>query len=200
MKYCQVSDCSRLEAAKGYCHMHYNRWRRRGSPSAANRMCRRGSSVAERLEVLLDKSGGPDACWPFTGAVNRTGYAWVQIGGVRKGLHVWAYEEANGPLAKGLLVRHRCDNRLCSNPRHLEAGTLQDNMNDKVRRGRQARVRGVAQVGHKLNDDAVREIRASTLSAGALASRFSVSPSLITLVRRRERWAHVTEEAAHALA
>jgi hypothetical protein len=40
---------------------------------------------------------------------------------------------------KGLVVRHTCDNPLCINPDHLLIGTHNDNVQDKVNRGRQAK-------------------------------------------------------------
>jgi hypothetical protein len=35
-----------------------------------------------------------------------------------------------------LQVLHSCDNRVCININHLRLGTPQDNMDDKMRRGR----------------------------------------------------------------
>jgi hypothetical protein len=44
-----------------------------------------------------------------------------------------------GPLDASLCVLHRCDQPSCVNPDHLFLGTSQDNVNDKVAKGRQIR-------------------------------------------------------------
>jgi hypothetical protein len=56
------------------------------------------------------------------------------------GAHRAAYEVWVGPIPKGMLVLHSCDNRLCINPKHLSLGTHADNMAQMVARGRQDQV------------------------------------------------------------
>jgi len=41
-----------------------------------------------------------------------------------------------GVDTEGLVVRHKCDNRICFRFDHLEVGTHQDNVRDMVERGR----------------------------------------------------------------
>ena len=195
---CHATKCDNSAVAKGYCHLHYNRWKRHGDPLIAQRMMRRGSSAAERLELLLDKSGGEEACWPFTGATTGSGYGYIMINKVMKAVHRVAYEESYGPIPGGLLVLHSCDNPPCANPRHLRAGTLQDNMDDKVARNRQFRQKGELAKNSKLKSDEVREIHAlyhsGVFARKELSAKFGVSESLISAILTGKRWSHIKAE------
>lgn len=76
--------------------------------------------------------------------------------------HRFAYEQAHGPIGQGLHCCHHCDNRLCVNPAHLFLGTNQDNINDRVRKGRSHRNPTYKGEGHpkaRLTVDDVVEIR-----------------------------------------
>lgn len=54
--------------------------------------------------------------------------------------HVAAWITIFGPVPTGLVVRHKCDNTLCVEVRHLELGTDADNIADMIKRGRKATV------------------------------------------------------------
>lgn len=105
----------------------------------------------------MDTSGGPDACHPWTAGRTGSGYGAVKIGGRQVGSHRAAWVTAHGPIPPGMVVCHRCDNRLCCNIRHLFLGTPRDNMLDKVVKGRQARGSGNGR--SVLTEDDVRYIR-----------------------------------------
>ncbi len=84
----------------------------------------------------VDSSGGPDACWPWTGAVGSAGYGSVKVDGRTKGAHRVAYELARGAIPRTLVLMHTCDVRLCCNPAHLEPGTTQQNALDRAEKHR----------------------------------------------------------------
>jgi len=99
---------------------------------------RRGDAVTRaEFWARCDQSGGPEACWPWTGATNAEGYGTVRVGPVIVGAHVLAFETFTGKRVKpGRLVRHSCDNPPCINPRHLVEGTHGDNLTDQYFRNR----------------------------------------------------------------
>ncbi len=98
---------------------------------------------------------------------------------------VWI--EANGPLPKHLAVCHKCDNRGCVNLNHLFAGTLQENNDDMMRKGRHRSLFGEQNGNSKLSDTSVRAICSSRESAVSIAKKYNVSEWSIYRVRRNAR-------------
>lgn len=49
--------------------------------------------------------------------------------------HRWAYREFVGPLIEGMQIGHKCDNKRCVNPEHLEQITAAQNTKDAFERG-----------------------------------------------------------------
>lgn len=84
------------------------------------------------------QKGGPEECWPWTGATNFKGYGDFSDRGQKRRAHRMTWELHYGPIPAGLFVLHRCDNRPCCNPNHLFLGTSSDNAWDRVKKGRQA--------------------------------------------------------------
>lgn len=97
---------------------------------------------AQRLAIFWERTtkGEPDACWPWTGTIDERGYGEVSIG--QRGLeerwraHRLSYTLFRGPIPEGKVVMHRCDNRPCVNPAHLETGSIADNNEDMFNKGR----------------------------------------------------------------
>lgn len=131
-------------------------------------------------------------CWEWTGATfSKTGYGMACWQSKTVSAHRLSFTAFNGEIPDGLVVRHKCDNRKCCNPEHLILGTLKDNMEDCVERGRIAR--GSSQGLSKLTEELAIEIFLSKEPQRHLAKRLGVSQPTIGRVRRRETWAHITQ-------
>lgn len=88
-------------------------------------------------KVVLGESN--DDCWGWSGSIDRSGYGKISLPGrSERWMKVSRYAAMLhfGMFDRRLHVLHHCDNRLCSNPRHLYLGTHQQNMADMKMRGR----------------------------------------------------------------
>jgi hypothetical protein len=105
-------------------------------------------------------------------------------------LHRLIYMKYHGPVPEGMIVRHKCDNRLCVNPEHLELGTKNDNVQDAVARNRQAK--GNKIWSSKLTEKEVQEIiKDDKHSYGELARRYGVSKTTIFYIKHGKTWKHI---------
>lgn len=87
-------------------------------------------------------------------------------------VHRMSYEVFVGEIPHGLLVRHKCDNPTCVNPKHLQLGTQEDNIDDMLRKNRQAWVCALPEA----DVASARDIYANNfLTQAALADQFGVS-------------------------
>lgn len=154
----------------------------------------------ERFWAKVDRRG-PDECWPWTAALNESGYGVMRPNTDRRnGPTVKAHRIAAqlaGMQIEGLKVLHSCDNPPCVNPAHLRPGTMAENSADMVSRSRTCH--GERRPQSKLTDAAVTEIR-RRYKAGeyrrVLASEFGVSGAAITSAATGQGWAHVMEPPA----
>lgn len=94
------------------------------------------ANTIEDFFAKVDRSGGVDDCWLWTGAVGGNGYGQVNIKMKKWMPHRLAFTVLRGPIPQGHYVCHRCDTPLCCNPRHLFTGTVQDNTADRDTKGR----------------------------------------------------------------
>lgn len=69
--------------------------------------------------------------------LDRDGYPRISYKGKDWLLSRYIYTLLHGDIPNGMVIRHKCDNPTCINPEHLELGTVQDNIRDKMIRRRQ---------------------------------------------------------------
>jgi hypothetical protein len=78
--------------------------------------------------------------WEWTAALNNIGYGMFRWASNKmRSAHRVSYELFNGPIPDGMAVCHKCDNPKCVNPKHLWVGTLKQNAQDMVAKGRSGR-------------------------------------------------------------
>ena len=90
----------------------------------------------------INKYGSPrnnhslSQCWTHTTSVSSSGYGQIMFQNKAWGLHTYSYYIHNGKpdLEKGYDVSHKCDNKECCNPEHLEYITHAQNVRDGVKR------------------------------------------------------------------
>ena len=139
---------------------------------------------------------GRNACWPWTAASDEHGYGHLRHDKRLYKAHRLAFALFHDvdPLAIDDFVLHECDNPPCCNGAHLKLGDQAVNIGDAVSRNRMNRdpkAWGEKHGMSKLTTRRVRAIRSSDLSGVALATKFNVSPSLITAVRKNRIWRHI---------
>ena len=82
-----------------------------------------------RFWSMVDRRG-EDECWPWKGAL-WTGYGFfmsMALLGGKTTAHRVAYMLTHGSIPKGLEIDHKCRNRACQNPKHLEPVTMAVNV------------------------------------------------------------------------
>lgn len=148
------------------------------------------ASLSDRFMKFV---GEPDenGCRNWTGCLNSYGYGSFRDGTKRVGAHRFAYKLKHGPIPQGLCVRHRCDNRRCVEDSHLELGTNQDNVNDRMSRGRHNCGRGETHGKAKLTEKQVLAIRADTRAQKTIAAEYRVSHTVICQIKTQKLWRHV---------
>ena len=136
----------------------------------------------------------PWECWLWKAGVDGCFYGKFKIHNKQTTAHRASWIISNGEVPDGLVVCHYCDTPLCCNPNHLFLGTLSDNTNDSMHKGR-LYIHGVADPGGSaLNESDVLMIRYlwdCGYSRKAIASMMGISPAHATRVYNRKIWKHI---------
>lgn len=138
-------------------------------------------SLADRIHRSVVVVGD---CWIWKLAVDSDGYPRMKVKGKTVRATWVSLKEFRGiTVEKGQQACHTCDTPSCINPNHLFAGTYQENVDDKMRKGRH---RG----NMKISDEQVIEIR-ELLGCGVkrqtIMDQFGIKQSQITRIKNGER-------------
>ena len=138
----------------------------------------------ERLWKNINKRGQND-CWNWKGGKFVSGYGAIYWEGKEWRAHRLVWFLKHGKISKEMSVCHHCDNKLCCNPKHLFVGTNQDNVNDRVKKGRS---RGGSNQSHSnlAEEDAYRALTEYEEVCGF---------DLDSFIKTQEDWLVITQNA-----
>lgn len=198
---CAVNECPKSATCRGWCNVHYQRWYRFGDPMKilprSGNTSYRGDPLARFHASYVED---PDGCLIWDQGIDAHGYGRFYADAVVHGTpgttkaHGWIFEVVHGFAPP--VVMHHCDKPPCVRISCLMPGTLTENHNDMMRKGRGGHgttggARGIDHHMATLSDDEVREIRdeyaLGILTQQMLAEAYGVARSAISLIVNGKR-------------
>lgn len=159
----------------------------------------------KRFWSKVDKTPGQGpkgTCWRWTGFCSR-GYGEFSVGYRQLRATRIAYYLGTGEDPWPLNACHTCDWPPCCNPAHLVKGTHQDNVNDRHRKGRDAR--GESHGRYTKPEQTARgdrngmRIHPESVRRGELASNAILTPDKVRLLRALRASGWTQKEVANHL-
>ncbi len=184
---CIVEGCNAERCnSKGWCWMHYTRWRRHGDPLHTER-----GKPQEWLDAHAGYEGDDCLPWPFGGRDN--GYGTMIYDGDHCSAHRKMCELRHGPAPTPRHeAAHSCGkgHEGCVNPNHLSWKTPSENNLDKLLHG--THNRGERHFCATLTEQIVREARDRyrpfVVTCKMLAAEYGVGEAAIKLAIQRRTW------------
>lgn len=181
---CTMKGCSQPHYGRGFCMMHWKRWRRWGDPLISKRG-QRLSTPEERFWAKVKKT---DGCWLWIAHCYRGGHGAFRPSRriPMTSAHRFSWVLHFGPIPDHLMVLHDCGTHACVRPDHLYLGTQKQNMRDRDRHGRTQA--GPTAVRAKLTMGQATEIRrryaTTEESMATLAAEYGVGCTTVRNVVR----------------
>jgi len=129
-------------------------------------------------------------CIEFKGCKDKDGYGKLTRNGKTFRAHKYTWEQVNGPVPNGLIVRHViCNNPPCVNVKHLALGTTQDNVNDKIKAGHQpiGEKHGISKLT-ECEVIAIKKLIEKKVMYKDIAAEYNVSPAAIGKIANGKTW------------
>jgi hypothetical protein len=133
-----------------------------------------------------------ESCWEWFGNTNRKGYGIIRQNGISIATQRASWRLHNGAIPNGMHVLHTCDMPWCVNPAHLYLGKNEDNIRDKVMRGRTAKSIGAKNGQAKLTETDIAQIRVlyweQNIYQHQIATQFNISQPEVSRIVHDKRW------------
>jgi hypothetical protein len=140
-------------------------------------------------KVFFDPNSG---CWLFVGSYTTNGYGLLMNANrIVTTAHRVSWELHKRKIPLGMSVLHKCDVRCCVNPEHLFLGTNDENVADKVTKGRQWHPKGERNYFALLKETEAREIKNSNKTNDELANIYNISSWTVKNIKSGKSWKHL---------
>ena len=150
--------------------------------------------LEQRFWAKVDKTADSDGCWSWTGC-RWSGYGRISEGGkYGKPLiaHRVSYELKNGEIPQGAEIHHKCHNKSCVNPDHLELvashaehGLLHKKLPEPERLDWDSILAGLP--WEMFDDEMIRKMVLDGVPQVAIARRLGLSKQRIFQIKSRQR-------------
>jgi hypothetical protein len=116
-------------------------------------------------------------------------YSWDKKSG-HMSRFIW--EQLHGDISKEMHVCHKCDNPSCINPKHLFLGTNNDNVQDKMKKGRHKNntPKGEGHWWAKITKDIANNIFNEIGTQKEISQKYGVSQSTVSEIKSGKRWVY----------
>lgn len=189
MSLCKIDGCDRetVNELRGWCGVHYNRWRRHGDPCAGKTV--RGHPLKFLKETAASFASDDCLLWPYGRGKDGRGSVSYE-GRIQYASRLVCQFVHGEPSAPDLVAAHSCGNGhlSCVNPRHLRWATTQENNAETADHGRT--IAGEKNHFAKLTAEQATQIKnlKGTASQREIATRFCVTQGAVSRIHSGKSW------------
>lgn len=124
---CTVATCEGRQMAKGLCWKHYSRLRKHGD---VQRNDKQAFGIERFWRYVQREDSG---CWRWCGRMTPQGYGVFDVADGSSPAHRYAYAVIVEEVPSGFDAHHRCHNRWCVNPSHIEVVEAREHRLEHIR-------------------------------------------------------------------